>query len=118
MRVANDTLSGLDGTIGIETKTSNPFDISHMPIVSVTATVGLVTGSLSGTYKLQFTNDPDSVPASNQVWIDIPSSSTAFTASGSVGFNYESLGYRAIRATVTISAGSATLSVRVNAKGA
>lgn len=76
-----------------------------------------ITTALAGTVKLQKCNDPDSVPEADRVWFDI-AAATAFSAAGNINWALVDIGYRLIRAVATVTSGTVTLNLRINAKGA
>ncbi len=82
----------------------------------------VVTGTSSGTLKLQFSNDPCEgvkVPVPTN-WIDIPSASVTITGTpGAFGISKTELSYRFIRAVYTFNnAASGTITVTINGMGA
>ena len=70
--------------------------------------------ALTGAIKLQKNNEPTTL---TPVWIDVPSSSTAFTAAANLNWAITDIGFLSLRAVVTTTSGTVLVSVRVNAKG-
>lgn len=74
-----------------------------------------ITTTLAGTVKLQKNNEPDTLDA---VWFDVASSSQNITAAGNLNWELTDIGYRSLRAVVTVTSGTVLADVRINAKGA
>lgn len=94
---------------------SSAYRIENFTHVALQA---VITGasSLNGAFKLQGSCDnPDASAPTN--WSDITSSSATVTADGDVLWNIVDPSYNWIRVVYTRTGGSATVSVRVNAKG-
>ncbi len=116
MRINNDTLYDgyVDGSL-----TTNAYDLSHMTLVSITATL---SGGHSpvGSLKLQGCNDSGRNGSVLTNWFDITapvSSVSAVSDDGSTTWNYTNIGYKWIRLVYTRSSGFATFLVRCNVKG-
>jgi hypothetical protein len=71
--------------------------------------------ALAGSVKIQKNSEPDDQTA---VWVDVPSSSQNFAAAGSLSFAMADIGFRSVRAVVTVTSGTVTVATRVNGKGA
>lgn len=78
-----------------------------------TNTVEVVT-TIAGSVKLQKNNFPNHETA---VWFDITSSSQNFTGTTTLNWSLADIGYRQLRAVVTVTSGTVTVRMRGNAKG-
>ncbi len=90
-----------------------PVDITGYGTDDAVHTVAIVT-TLAGTVKLQKNDEPEDA-AEN--WLDVTSSSQAFSGATTLNWTLTDIGYREIRAVVTTTSGTVTASVRLNAKG-
>lgn len=72
------------------------------------------TATIAGSIKLQKNDQPDDVTAR---WVDITSSSQNFTATIDLAWALVDIGYRQLRAVVTVTSGTVTAALRINAKG-
>lgn len=92
------------------------------------AIAAIVTGTPTGSIKLQASNDPetnDTNPNNNPQpapvnWVDITGSSFSLSASGETMWNVQNIGYNYVRVVYTDSssgASTATMNIIVNAKG-
>lgn len=75
----------------------------------------VATTALAGSVKIQVNNEPINGTPN---WVDLPSSSTNFSAAGNTLFNYDNGGYRSVRAVVTVTSGTVAPVLRINSKGA
>lgn len=83
----------------------------------------VVTGSATGTVKLQGSSDP--VPDSQfnvksfpvQNWTDIANSDQNITGAGSVMYNVDDSFYNWVRVVYTSTSGTGTMTIRFNSKG-
>lgn len=128
MRVANGALDwsatgtssfSSSGDVSVANQYSNPISLRHLSSYSVQV---VTTGSPSGTFKLQASNDdPDHTgvkyPTSSMNWTDIDGSSFTVTASGSLVWNAQASGYLWVRVVWTKTSGTGTISGRFNGKG-
>lgn len=78
-----------------------------------------VNATIAGTIKLQKNNEPYDQPP---IWFDIASASQVISAAGVLNFELTNkglgeIGYRSLRALVTVTSGAITVSLRVNGKG-
>lgn len=71
--------------------------------------------ALAGSIKLQSNSEPNTLAAN---WTDIANSSTNFSAAGNLSWHLADIGYCDVRAVVTVTSGTVTVSIRINAKGA
>ncbi len=104
-------------TIGFATSQANALAGTKIDITDIglgTQTV-VVTTALAGSIKLQKTNDPATV--ASPTWFDITSSSQSFAAAAVLNWTGADVGYRALRAVVTVTSGEVTAAIRINAKG-
>jgi hypothetical protein len=76
-----------------------------------------VTTTIAGSVKLQKCNDPDTVAEASRTWFDVGSSSQNFTATGNLNWTAADVAYRLLRAVVTVTSGTVTAAIRLNAKG-
>lgn len=76
----------------------------------------VIDTTIAGSVKLQKSDEPgtDEYP---HVWFDVGSSSQNFSGSTTLNWGITDIGYRALRAVVTVTSGTVTVRVRVNAKG-
>lgn len=88
----------------------------------------IVTGTPTGTIKLQASNDPETndvmplgTPQPTPVnWVDVASSSFSLTAGGETMWNVNAVGYNYVRVVYTDTSGgtsTATMNIIVNGKG-
>lgn len=107
------------------TKNSPAVQLKNILLYSVAF---IVTGTPTGTVKLQASNDPetnDTMPLNNPQpgpvnWVDITDSSFVLAASGETMWNVRDIAYNYVRvAYVDASSGSstATANIIINAKG-
>lgn len=75
-----------------------------------------VNTTVAGSAKLQKTNDRAS--EDSRAWFDVASSSQNFTGSTTLNWALVDIGFVAVRAVVTVTSGTVTVSTRINAKGA
>lgn len=75
----------------------------------------VITTTIAGSVKLQKNNEPEDATA---IWHDVASSSTNFTGTGTLNWALADIGYRELRAVVTVTSGTVTVAIRANAKGA
>lgn len=80
-----------------------------------TVAVAVLAG---GTVKLQFTNDDYSDPTVTPTWVDVTSSSTNITATGSTYYEKPDIYYPWAKLSTTLTAGLVVITARFNAKGA
>jgi hypothetical protein len=96
--------------------------------IYVYAVAAIVTGTPTGTIKLQASNDPETndtmplgIPQPAPVnWVDIKDSSFVLSAAGETMWNVQAVGYNYVRVVYTDSSGgtsTATMNVIINAKG-
>lgn len=122
MRVNNSNiLDGYAQSSGVVS--SSDFRIEHFSGYSVAITVS-GQSSYGATAKLQASNDvgPNAQGAGTiSNWVDLPNTGAtaniALAANGTSLWNIDGAFYKWIRVTVTWSAGSATLNIRVQGKG-
>jgi hypothetical protein len=86
---------------------------------SGTSTV-VVTTTIAGSVKLQKTDDLVNVAGdgSSPTWFDVTSSSQNFTGTTTLNWALTDIGYPYLRTVVTVTSGTVTAAVRINAKGA
>lgn len=115
MRILNDLIIDAASvtTAGL---TSSTQDVQHMYGLDLTAVVTVVSGSPTGTIKIQKSNDPASV--ATKTFFDIASSSTAFTGATTLNWAFADVSYAFIRVVVANTSGVAGVTVRINGKGA
>lgn len=115
MRLLNDLLIP---TASVTTSglTSASQDVQHMYGLDLTAVVTIVSGPISGSIKLQKSNDPKGT--ASPTWFDIPSSSQAFAGAVTLNWAYADVAYPFIRAVVTVASGTAGVTLTINGKGA
>ena len=116
------TVAGVEtADLGAASFNTGPYRLENFSWFSITGTVSGAS-ALNGTLKLQASNDLgfDNGATITGVtnWVDLASSSQAITANGSVQWNYNGAGFRWLRVVYTRTAGSGTLLLRINAKGA
>lgn len=114
--INSQILTGVDASVS---GVSAAIAASQIFYISVQA---VMTGTSSGTLKLQFSNDPcegQQPTASPTNWIDIPSATVTLTGTaGAFGIAKTDLSYRFIRAVYTKNNGSAgTITVTINGMG-
>lgn len=90
-------------------------DITGYGTTTAVHTVAIVT-TIAGSVKLQKSDEPGS-DAYPHIWYDIASSSTNFSGTTVLNWGLADIGYNALRAVVTVTSGTVTVSVRVNGKG-
>jgi hypothetical protein len=115
MRILNDLIIDT-ASVTSAGLTSSQQDVQHMYGLDLTAVVTVVSGSPSGTIKLQKSNDPASV--ASKTWFDIASSSQAWTGATTLNWAYADVSYPFIRAVVANTTGVAGVTLRINGKGA
>lgn len=76
-----------------------------------------VTALAGGAVKLQFTLDDPTDPAQTPTWVDVTSSSTNVTATGSTYWEKTDVFYPFARLSATLTAGLYTVTAKINAKG-
>lgn len=104
-----------NNTLGAGEHTFEGVELTHMIYYDI---IARITGTCAGSIKLQKCDDPDDVVRlEDEVWFDIPSSSQNFTNATDLNWTATDVGFRLIRAVVTVSSGSAVTSMRLNAKG-
>lgn len=78
----------------------------------------VVTATIAGAIKLQKNNEPwamnTTVPP---VWVDITGTSQTFTTATVLNWALTDMGYQSLRAVVTLTSGTISGRIRVNAKG-
>lgn len=122
MRIANEaiTLSSTDMSGSI---TGTAIYLGHICNYSIQL---VFTGSPSGTFKLQCSNDagnpngavPPSLSSGVTNWTDIAGSSQVISAAGDITYQVENAGYAWVRVVYTFTSGTGTItSARVNVKG-
>jgi hypothetical protein len=114
MRLVNDLM--IPTTSVTSALTSGSQDIQHIYGIDLMASVTVVSGTIAGSIKLQKSDDPASV--ASPTWFDIPSSSQSFSAATTLNWAYADVAYPFIRAVVTVSSGTAGVTLRINGKGA
>ncbi len=72
------------------------------------------TAALAGAIKLQKNNEPETLP---EIWFDVGSSSQNFAAAGNLNWALTDIGYKSLRAVSTVTSGTVTVKLRINAKG-
>lgn len=102
IKLASSQANALAGT---------PIDITGAGSGSSTV---VVTTTLAGSVKIQVNNEEEGRTAN---WVDLPSSSTNFSAAGNILFNYDNACYRSMRVYVTVTSGTIACDLRFNAKG-
>lgn len=88
------------------------------------AVAAIITGTPTGTLKLQASNDPetnDSIPLVTPAnWLDITASHVSVTSSGETMWNVREIGYNYVRVVFTDMSGgtsTATMTIVFNGKG-
>lgn len=74
----------------------------------------VVETTIAGAVKLQKNNEP---AGEDPVWFDITSSSQSFTGTDTKNWAAADIAFRELRAVATVTSGTVTVSVRLNAKG-
>lgn len=126
MKTANGpiTVAGADAGDLSASFNSDPFRLEQMDLVAIQAAV---SGSalLNGTLKLQVSCDVglDSGTGPGGIlnvtnWTDYAGSETTITADGTTLWNVSQCAFKWIRVVYTRTAGTGTLTIRANAKGA
>lgn len=120
MRIANENLQ----TTPTDMSTSfnmSPVWLGHICNFSIQL---FFTGSPTGTFKLQCSNDPGTPNSSNQQavgvvnWTDVAGSSQGVVAGGDITWNVQNAGYNFVRVVYTSAGGTGTVtSARANVKG-
>ncbi len=123
MRINNENLLDSVGTgLGADW-TSEVLYLGHVSQYSIQL---VFTGTPSGTFKLQCSNDAGHPNAQSKVeqsadvinWTDIAGSSQVISAAGDLTYNAENVGYNWVKVVWTRTASTGTLtSVRANVKG-
>jgi hypothetical protein len=119
MRIKNEnlTLSSTDMSANI---TSNAIWLGHIANFAIQLTF---TGSPTGTFKLQASNDEGAndlklADASITNWTDVDGSDQAITEAGNHMWNVQNCGYRWVRVVYTFTSGTGSITVaRMNVKG-
>lgn len=123
MRIGNDNLQidGVDMSVEI---TSEPLWLGHIVNYSLQF---VFTGSPSGNFKLQCSNDAGNPNAGKEVppadyevvnYTDVADSAVTVSGAGNVTYDVQNAGYRWVRFVWTPTSGSGTLtSARFNIKG-
>lgn len=80
---------------------------------------GVVTGTVTGTFKLQASADQGRTPRGDGVvnWIDIAGATATLALATPVMINVQMPGYKWVRAVYTVSGGTGNVSVRMTGKG-
>lgn len=102
---------------------------AHVPLKNMFmySIVAIITGTPTGTLKLQASNDPetnDTVPLSDNPpvnWVDVANSSFSVSAAGNTMWNVTDVAYNYVRVIYTDSSGAtstAIMTVVFNGKGA
>jgi len=106
------------GDVAQTNQYSNPISLRHLSAYSIQVTT---TGTPSGTFKLQMSNDnPEyggKYPLSTMTWVDIDGSTLTVTAAGNIAWNAQGAGYLWARVVWTKSSGTGTIAGRFNGKG-
>ena len=76
-----------------------------------------VTTTIAGSVKLQKSIIPTDNPNLTAVWVDVTSSSTDFTGTDTLTWELSNIGYTQLRTVTTVTSGTVTASIRINAKG-
>jgi len=106
MRVFNDTIT--IGTDLASNQTSDAYSVEHIANFAVQFAL---TGSPSGTIKVQASLDAES-------WSDVPSASTSVAASGVFFINVVDAGYNYMRVVYERTTGTGTITkALINGKG-
>lgn len=122
MRIGNDTitLSGNNMAVNI---TSDPIWLGHIANFSIQI---VFTGTPTGQFKLQMSNDDGRPSASTEAardyqvnnFTDIVGSQQQITEAGNHGYTVQNTGYRWVRLVYTAGSGSGTITTtRFNVKG-
>lgn len=109
MKPLNDVALNAVAISGTATNNSNPVDGSFLIAGSAQA---VVTGTATGTLKLQYSNDAPGV-GSPANWSDIPSASVAVSGAGVYAIAKLDLCYQWIRATYTNATNTGVLTVTI-----
>lgn len=125
MRIANEDLLLTSGPVSLAADAElRPIYLGHVVNYSIQLTF---TGSPSGTFKLQCSNDPGrpylpgQVPQYDTVvhWTDIEGSDQIIAAAGNHTWDVQNAGYLWVKVVYTRSGGSGSITVaRANTKGA
>lgn len=114
MRILNDVLLPTQSVTSSATSVTQ--DIQHIYAIDVMASVTVVSGTIAGSIKLQKSDDP--AGTASPVWFDIASSSQSFSGATTLNWAYADVAYPFVRAVVTVSSGTAGITMRINGKGA
>lgn len=111
MKYVRDTLiSAADGSVNV---TSAIIDSNQLISISLQA---VATGTIAGTAKLQFSDDPGFPHRPDPInWNDVPSATVAVASAGSYAIPKTDLCYRWLRVVYTATSGTGTLTVNFNA---
>jgi hypothetical protein len=74
-----------------------------------------VTTAISGSIKLQKTNDDPK--KSDAVWLDITGTTQNFSSATNINYTTAFIGFRAIRSVTTVTSGTIRMRVQINGKG-
>jgi len=125
-------------TFNQQVSTNQPMNVSsnspYVPLKSIIlyTVAAVVTGTPTGTIKLQASNDPETNDTQYNVtanrppsvgpvnWVDITNSSFTLSSSGETMWNVRDIGYNYVRVVYTDSSGgtsTATMNIIFNGKG-
>ena len=124
MRIANENLLDASGAVSLASnQTLRPVYLGHIINYSIQL---VFTGSPTGTFKLQASNDPGRPSGASDTevqiglsnWTDIADSTQAISAAGDHTWTVENAGYSWVRVVYTFGSGSGSLtSARCTVKG-
>lgn len=122
MRFMNTPVTWSDSTLDAD-RTSNPIHVGTQYNICVQVSV-VKDGSIEGDFKIQISCDDDksgtteAQRASNVTnWTDLYTSSQEILDTGAVAWNISDIAFEWIRIVYTRTAGSGTVSARVNGRG-
>lgn len=124
MRIANEDLLADSGAVSLGADAAlRPVWLGHIAQYAIQI---VFTGTPSGDFKLQCSNDPGHIDGQTKAvqarnitnWTDITGSSITVSAAGDITWNAENVGYLWVRVVYTRTAGTGSLtSARINVKG-
>lgn len=124
MRIGNENLLDASGAVSLASnQTLKPVYLGHILNYSIQL---VFTGSPTGTFKLQASNDPGRPSGASDTevqiglsnWTDIADSTQAISAAGDHTWTVENAGYSWVRVVYTFASGSGSLtSARCVVKG-
>lgn len=97
-------------------------NVEHLEGVSYIAKITSSSGPLTGTFKIQVSNDAflnnvNNNEDPNATWIDYASSTQAVSGSTILGWNITDIYFKAVRLVWTATSGAGSAEVKIQAKG-